>query len=173
MRCARDRCPLPGSKADRAEGTVGCPLLPQIGPNLWRAAGMTRTIAKPTSYTRARTKCWMPSGKSIQGCLVCSQIDKVGSGKSGSANAPNGNAIMDGSEIKMPVDRTSASGTKMKADRPVYSFNIPRIDFFWTFDLNPRFREVYARVHDRAGASLARLAMAHGHDCRFSANSHT
>src|SRR5689334_5925129 len=44
----------------------------------------------------------------------------------------SGNAIMVGSEIKMPVDRTSASGTKMKADRPLYSINIPRIDFFWT-----------------------------------------
>jgi hypothetical protein len=61
----------------------------------------------------------------------------------------------------------------MKADRPLYSFNIPRIDFFWTFDLNLRLREVNARVHDCAGASLARPAMANGHDYRFSANRHT
>ena len=61
----------------------------------------------------------------------------------------------------------------MKADRALYAFNVPRIDFFGTFDLDLRFRKIYARVHDRAGPSLARLAVANGHDCRISANRHT
>jgi hypothetical protein len=58
----------------------------------------------------------------------------------------------------------------MKADRPRYSFNLPRIDFFWTVHTDLGFVEVYARVHDRAGPSLAGLAVANIYDSRFSAN---
>ena len=82
----------------------------------------------------------------------------------------NGNAIMVGSEIEVPVNRTAASGTKVKADHPRHSFNVPRIDFFRTFHTDLRFVEVYARVHDRAGPSLAGLAVANIYDSRFSAN---
>ena|SRR5712675_2268675 len=82
----------------------------------------------------------------------------------------NGYAIMVGSEVEMPVDRTAASGTKVKADLPPYSFNVPRIDFFGTFDTDLGFVEVYAGVHDRAGPSLAGLAVTNVHDSRLPAN---
>src|SRR6266404_5193680 len=113
----------------------------------------------------------MPSGKLIQECLVCSHTDNVGGGKSGSANAPTAMPyIMVGSEVEMPVDRTAASGTKVKADLPPHSFNVTRIDFFGTFDTDLGFVEVYAGVHDRAGPSLASLAVTNIHDSRFPAN---
>src|SRR5262249_26223476 len=56
---------------------------------------------------------------------------------------------------------------------PARAFNVPRIDFFRTFDPDLGFVEVYAGVHDRAGPALAGLAVANIYDGRFSANRRT
>jgi hypothetical protein len=44
---------------------------------------------RPNKWPNTRLgKCCMPSGKLIQECLVCSHTERIGGGKSGSANAP-------------------------------------------------------------------------------------
>src|SRR6476661_7299791 len=86
--------------------------------------------------------------------------------KIGVRKCTNRNPIVVGPEVEVPIDRTTASGTKVKADLAPYSFNVPRIDFLWTFDADLGFVEVYARVHNRAGPSLAGLAVANIHDSR-------
>ena len=70
----------------------------------------------------------------------------------------------------MPVDRTAASGTKVKADLPLCTLDISGIEFFRTFNANLRFFEVYAGVHDCAGPPLASLGVADIHDNWFSTN---
>lgn len=81
-------------------------------------------------------------------------------------------AVMLGPEIKMPVDRTAAGGTEVKADRASIC-DVARVNLFWAFDLNLRLREIRARVHDRAGPPLASFAVTAIHDRRFSGNCHT
>jgi hypothetical protein len=82
----------------------------------------------------------------------------------------NGYAIMVRSEVKMPVDRTAASGTKVETDLPLHSFNVPRIGFFGTFHSDLRFVEECGSAYDRAGPSLAGLAVASNHDSWFATN---
>jgi hypothetical protein len=57
----------------------------------------------------------------------------------------------------------------VEADLPRCSFDVLDIDFFGTFDTNPRFVEVCAAMHECAGPSLASLAVANIHNKGFSA----
>jgi hypothetical protein len=72
----------------------------------------------------------------------------------------NGNAVVIGPDVIVPLDRAPAIRTKVKAHLATCSFNISRIDFFRTFDTDKGFLEVYARMHDRARPSLAGIAVA-------------
>jgi hypothetical protein len=71
-----------------------------------------------------------------------------------------------GPKVKMPVNGAAARGTKVKTDLSPF-LDVSRIDFFRAIYTDLGFVEVYARVHDRAGSSLAGSAVAKIHDRRF------
>jgi hypothetical protein len=79
----------------------------------------------------------------------------------------NGNAILAGSKVCVPIDRTAADRTKVKVDRSGGVLYEATVDFFRSLNTNLRLVEIRTSVHDGACPSLASLAVANIDDDRF------